>query len=235
MNLAEMEDPGVPGEAVSPVELIRTPRLADLAYVIFTSGRRADPSSQSHPCGRGGSGRGLAELSGPAMGRCACCMWRRRVSMRRSSRWCGRSGAGHTLVVSPAGVAAGDGLAEVIASGRVTDLVVTPSVLATVDSESFGSVRRLTTAGEACGPELVDRFGEAVGWRCSTSTVRLKPQCGRRRGGRCQKDRRYGSVIRSWVWAPMCWMPGCISASRCGRRVVRVGLGVGARLLVGRI
>ncbi|HNP59096.1 MAG TPA: amino acid adenylation domain-containing protein, partial [Gordonia sp. (in: high G+C Gram-positive bacteria)] len=164
VNLAEMEDPGVPGEAVSPVELIRTPRLADLAYVIFTSGSTGRPKAVgvTH-AGVAGLVEGLAELSGPADGSVRVLHVASPSFDAAVFEMVWAIGAGHTLVVSPAGVAAGDGLAEVIASGGVTDLVVTPSVLATVDSESFGSVRRLTTAGEACGPELVDRFGGLVG------------------------------------------------------------------------
>ncbi|WP_161893845.1 non-ribosomal peptide synthetase [Gordonia spumicola] len=66
--------------------------------------------------------------------------------------------AGHTLVIAPHADYAGDALAEVIDRDEVTDLVITPSVLATVDPERADSVRNLATAGEACPPELVERW-----------------------------------------------------------------------------
>ena len=44
----------------------------------------------------------------------------------------------------------------------MTDLIITPSVLATVDPEGLPDVRHLIVAGEACPPELVSRWGSRV-------------------------------------------------------------------------
>ncbi|WP_344786270.1 amino acid adenylation domain-containing protein, partial [Gordonia caeni] len=66
--------------------------------------------------------------------------------------------AGHTLVIAPHSSYAGELLDEVLESGEVTDMVITPSVLATLDPERAEYLRNLATAGEACPPELVDRW-----------------------------------------------------------------------------
>ncbi|GAB08434.1 putative non-ribosomal peptide synthetase [Gordonia araii NBRC 100433] len=66
--------------------------------------------------------------------------------------------AGHTLVIAPAEDYAGPALDEVIEAGEVTDMVITPSVLASLDPGRAETVRNLATAGEACPPELVERW-----------------------------------------------------------------------------
>ncbi|MDH3011626.1 amino acid adenylation domain-containing protein [Gordonia alkanivorans] len=68
--------------------------------------------------------------------------------------------AGHTLVIAPQADFAGDALAEVLDRDEVTDMIITPSVLATVDPERAQYVRNLATGGEACPPELVERWSE---------------------------------------------------------------------------
>ncbi|WP_330182290.1 amino acid adenylation domain-containing protein [Nocardia sp. NBC_01503] len=67
-------------------------------------------------------------------------------------------GAGGTAVVAPPDVFGGDALAELIATQRVTHLVITPSALATMDPAAVPSVRVLAVAGEAIGPDLVSRW-----------------------------------------------------------------------------
>ncbi|QKT08193.1 non-ribosomal peptide synthase/polyketide synthase [Gordonia sp. X0973] len=66
--------------------------------------------------------------------------------------------AGHTLVIAPADDYAGPALDQVIADGQVTDMVITPSVLSSLDPASAETVRNLATAGEACPPPLVERW-----------------------------------------------------------------------------
>ncbi|MFC9997484.1 amino acid adenylation domain-containing protein [Nocardia sp. NPDC127526] len=67
-------------------------------------------------------------------------------------------GAGGTAVVAPPDVFGGDALQDLIATQRVTHLVITPSALATMDPAAVSSVRVLAVAGEAIGPELVERW-----------------------------------------------------------------------------
>ncbi|GED99412.1 non-ribosomal peptide synthetase [Gordonia crocea] len=66
--------------------------------------------------------------------------------------------AGHTLVIAPHADFAGDALDAVLEHGEVTDMVITPSVLATLDPDRAEFVRTLATAGEACPPDLVERW-----------------------------------------------------------------------------
>ncbi|MBY4575020.1 non-ribosomal peptide synthetase [Gordonia paraffinivorans] len=69
--------------------------------------------------------------------------------------------AGAELVVSPADVFAGPELEEVMTSRRVTHAVATPTALATIDPERVCDLEVMMTAGEACPPELVERWDAA--------------------------------------------------------------------------
>ncbi|CDZ89497.1 non-ribosomal peptide synthetase [Rhodococcus ruber] len=67
---------------------------------------------------------------------------------------------GARLVVVPPTVVGGTELADRLRAARVSHLVVTPAALSTLDPAALTSVEVLAVAGEATGPELVDRFGE---------------------------------------------------------------------------
>ncbi|WP_067827391.1 non-ribosomal peptide synthetase [Nocardia inohanensis] len=67
-------------------------------------------------------------------------------------------GAGGTAVISPPDVFGGEALSDLIAAHQVTHLVITPSALATMDPAVVTSVRVLAVAGEAIGPELVEKW-----------------------------------------------------------------------------
>ncbi|MEV5838710.1 amino acid adenylation domain-containing protein [Nocardia sp. NPDC052112] len=67
-------------------------------------------------------------------------------------------GSGGASVVAPPEVFGGSALAELIAAEQVTHMVITPSVLATIDPAEVSSVRVLAVAGEAVGAELVERW-----------------------------------------------------------------------------
>ncbi|MGW4369098.1 amino acid adenylation domain-containing protein [Nocardia takedensis] len=67
-------------------------------------------------------------------------------------------GSGGALVQSPPDVYGGPELAELIRRDRVTHAVLTPSALATIPTEGLDGLRVLATAGEAVGPELVERW-----------------------------------------------------------------------------
>ncbi|MGW0037985.1 amino acid adenylation domain-containing protein [Gordonia sp. NPDC003376] len=68
---------------------------------------------------------------------------------------------GHTLVIAPAGEYAGAALGRILERDRVTDTLITPTVLATVDPARGRGIRNLVTGGEACPPELVARWTQA--------------------------------------------------------------------------
>ncbi|MFE3346968.1 non-ribosomal peptide synthase/polyketide synthase [Rhodococcus sp. NPDC059179] len=67
-------------------------------------------------------------------------------------------GVGATLVVSPPDVFGGDELAELLAAQRVTHAVVTPSVLASMDSSVPTDLEVVLAAGEALPPEVAARW-----------------------------------------------------------------------------
>ncbi|WP_435795219.1 amino acid adenylation domain-containing protein [Nocardia aurea] len=67
-------------------------------------------------------------------------------------------GSGGRLVLSPPEVFGGRELADLIRREQVSHAVLTPSALATVPREGLDGLRVLATAGEAVGPELVDRW-----------------------------------------------------------------------------
>ncbi|MDJ0396353.1 amino acid adenylation domain-containing protein [Rhodococcus sp. G-MC3] len=66
--------------------------------------------------------------------------------------------AGATLVIAPADVYAGPALAELLASERITHLVTSPTVLATLAPSDLDSVEVFDVGGEECPPALRDRF-----------------------------------------------------------------------------
>ncbi|AFA74602.1 putative non-ribosomal peptide synthetase [Gordonia polyisoprenivorans VH2] len=70
---------------------------------------------------------------------------------------------GHTLVVAPPTAYAGEALGAVLSRDRVTDTLITPTVLATVPVERGRTIRNLVTGGEACPPELVARWANGRG------------------------------------------------------------------------
>ncbi|MFC0313716.1 amino acid adenylation domain-containing protein [Gordonia phosphorivorans] len=136
-------------------------RIDSLAYLVYTSG------STGRPKAVGVSNRGLAKfidqfrevtgahhdnpdarvlhVSSPSFdASVAEMMW--------------ALGLGHTLVIAPAAEYAGEALGRVLTRDEVTDMVITPTVLGTVDPAAGGSVRNLVTAGEAISPELISRW-----------------------------------------------------------------------------
>ncbi|WP_432040749.1 AMP-binding protein, partial [Streptomyces cucumeris] len=66
--------------------------------------------------------------------------------------------AGATLVVPEPGPLAGEPLAEVLASRRVTHALIPPAALATVPATGLPDLRCLVVGGEACPAELVERW-----------------------------------------------------------------------------
>jgi amino acid adenylation domain-containing protein len=166
LTVAELDCAERWGETVSTSELVQAPRLDDLAYLIFTSGSTGRPKAVgvSH-AGVAALAAGLAELTGPQTDPGSVRVLHVASPSFDASvlEMVWAFGLGATLVVAPADAVAGDGLSRVIADHGVTDALITPSVLATVDPGACGSVRRLTSGGEACGPELVERFAGLPG------------------------------------------------------------------------
>ncbi|MFC9897385.1 amino acid adenylation domain-containing protein [Nocardia sp. NPDC127579] len=69
-------------------------------------------------------------------------------------------GSGGAAIIAPPDVFGGEALTDLIESEQVTHMVITPSALATLDPARVASVRVLAVAGEAVGPELVERWAQ---------------------------------------------------------------------------
>ncbi|QKT08192.1 amino acid adenylation domain-containing protein [Gordonia sp. X0973] len=149
---------GHPDLPVADAELSGRCGVDSLAYLVYTSGSTGRPKAVAV------SHRGLSRLNQQHR------EWTRELPDTRvlAVAAIGFDGAffelfaafglGLTLVVAPADVYAGEGLVEVISRHRVTDAVITPAVLATMDPARASSLRHLGTAGEAVAPEVVARW-----------------------------------------------------------------------------
>ncbi|MFW0788916.1 amino acid adenylation domain-containing protein [Gordonia sp. CPCC 205333] len=161
IDLGELAAQADTAHPIAPADRNGSVRLDSLAYLIYTSG------STGRPKAVGVSNTGIADLVVAHV----------KVTGSRDDDpdtrvlhvaspsfdaaffemiWA--IAAGHTLVIAPHAAYAGDALGAVLSAGEVTDMVITPSVLASVDPAQADTVRNLATAGEACPPELVERF-----------------------------------------------------------------------------
>ncbi len=70
--------------------------------------------------------------------------------------------AGAALIVSPQDVFGGSELAELIAAERITNVVMTPTALMTVDPAGLDSVVSVVVGGDICPPELTERWSGAL-------------------------------------------------------------------------
>ena len=68
-------------------------------------------------------------------------------------------GSGSTMVIVPPSIYGGEELAELLEAERVTHVVGTPSMLASVDPTNLNSVEAAIVGGEVCPPELVAKWG----------------------------------------------------------------------------
>ncbi|MFD6859888.1 non-ribosomal peptide synthase/polyketide synthase [Rhodococcus sp. NPDC060090] len=68
--------------------------------------------------------------------------------------------AGASLVIVPPGVYGGDDLAAALRAHRVDHAFITPTALASLDPAQVPDLQVLLVAGEACPPELVDRWAD---------------------------------------------------------------------------
>ncbi|QLY29808.1 amino acid adenylation domain-containing protein [Nocardia huaxiensis] len=143
-----------------PPVVRREPRPEHPAWLIYTSG------STGTPKGVAVSHRGLADLV-TAQRQVLQLDGYSRVLQVASPSFDASAfealmafGAGGTAVVAPPDVFGGDALSDLIAAHRVTHMVITPSALATMDPARVSSVRMLAVAGEAIGPELVQRWAQ---------------------------------------------------------------------------
>ncbi|MFD5427789.1 amino acid adenylation domain-containing protein [Streptomyces sp. NPDC127084] len=147
-----------PRRAPTDADRVRPLRPDNPAYLIYTSGSTGTPKGVVVPH------TGLASLAAEEG---------RRFAVGPDSRFLQLSApgfdamvlevtsafaAGAALVVPPPGPLAGELLAEVVAAHRVTHALVPPAALATVPEGALSTMTTLVVGGEACGPELVERW-----------------------------------------------------------------------------
>ncbi|MCA2211707.1 non-ribosomal peptide synthetase [Jidongwangia harbinensis] len=134
------------------------PRPDHPAYVIFTSG------STGQPKGVVVTHRGVADLAATQAEHLEVDEQARVLQFASpsfdASFWelCMALTSGASLVIPTEPVLAGDVLATCIREHRVTHATLPPAVLARLATQPLPTLRSLVTAGEACPPELVERW-----------------------------------------------------------------------------
>ncbi|MCZ4279035.1 AMP-binding protein, partial [Rhodococcoides yunnanense] len=134
------------------------PSLDDAAYLIYTSG------STGVPKGVVVTHRGLANMATLERERFEVEVGSRTLSFASTSfdasvlelvlAFCG----GATMVIAPTDVYGGAELAHLLAEQSVTHAFITPAALASVDPSELAALTVVVTGGDACGPELVERW-----------------------------------------------------------------------------
>ncbi|WP_326812222.1 amino acid adenylation domain-containing protein [Streptomyces scopuliridis] len=159
--LVAVDDPAVAEElALLPV---LPPRVAvpvtAAAYVIYTSGSTGRPKGVVVPH------TGLTSLAASLADGCAADGSARVLQLASPGFDASvlelllAFGGGGTLVLpSSDGPLAGEELARVLEEGRVTHALVPPTVLGTIPQGRAPELRTLLAGGEACGPDLVERW-----------------------------------------------------------------------------
>ncbi|MCX5044947.1 non-ribosomal peptide synthase/polyketide synthase [Aldersonia sp. NBC_00410] len=147
---AESSDP------VTYADRVAVLRAEHPAYVIYTSGSTGRPKGVLVTHG------GLASLCESQ------CEYYRATAQSRVLHFASPSfdvavaemllavGAAATLVVAPIDLVGGAELASFVREQSVTHLLMTPTVLATVDPTALDLVETVVVGGEACPPELVE-------------------------------------------------------------------------------
>nr|WP_314145613.1 non-ribosomal peptide synthetase [uncultured Rhodococcus sp.] len=131
------------------------------AYVIHTSGSTGRPKAVSV------THRGLAQLAANVVDRYAVTPDSRVLHAASPvfdasiQEILAAFAAGATLVIAPADVYAGPALAGVLDREKITHLITSPTVLATLDPDDLSSIDVFDVGGEECPPTLRDRFVSA--------------------------------------------------------------------------
>ncbi|MFH5232129.1 amino acid adenylation domain-containing protein [Antrihabitans sp. NCIMB 15450] len=152
-----------PSDSVSYQERVRPLLLGHPAYVIYTSG------STGRPKGVIVTHAGLANFAAEQ---------RERYSITTESRTLHFASpsfdasvlelllatcAGATMVIAPIDVYGGAELAQLLRTEHVTHAFITPAALASVDPRGLDELR-VVVGGEACAPQLVDRWSAGRGF-----------------------------------------------------------------------
>ncbi|WP_280491204.1 non-ribosomal peptide synthetase [Nocardia asiatica] len=153
------------GNVIDAAELVRPVRLANPAWISYTSGSTGTP-------------RGVVATHGGLAGVVAAQRDRYQVTadarvLHAASPGFGASmlelllalSAGAALVVAPPGVRGGAELTALIRDERVTHAFLTPAVATTLDPAQLGCLRLLAVGGEPCGPDTPRRWANGRSFR----------------------------------------------------------------------
>ncbi|WP_062995739.1 non-ribosomal peptide synthetase [Nocardia mikamii] len=145
-------------DAVTDADRIRPLRAAHPAYLIYTSGSTGEPKGvlSTH--------EGLAALTDDLRTRNG--IGPDAVVLQAHSPFCDASmleylsafAPGAKLVASAPDIVAGQRLSQVMEDESVTQLIVTPAILATLDPDRLPSLRTVTVGGDKCPPALAQRW-----------------------------------------------------------------------------
>ncbi|MGX1778639.1 amino acid adenylation domain-containing protein [Nocardia brasiliensis] len=158
VSITDLDDDSRP---VRPEDRLRPIYPADLAYVIYTSG------STGLPKGVAVTHAGLSNFGAEQRDRYQIDFASRTLHFASPSFDASvlelllAFPACATMVIAPSDVYGGDELAELLRDSEVTHAFITPAALATIDpiSHQLPALRCLIVGGEACGTELVERWG----------------------------------------------------------------------------
>ncbi|MCE5291305.1 MAG: amino acid adenylation domain-containing protein [Nocardiaceae bacterium] len=149
---------GVSGEPVVESERLRPVYLTNTAYVIYTSG------STGLPKGVVVTHMGLANLATVLQETLDVTSDSRFLQLSTPSfdvsisEWISTVSAAATLVVSPPDIYGGPLLTALIEEHAVTHMLITPSVLASLNADSMPSLRVVSSVGEAISADMVERW-----------------------------------------------------------------------------
>ncbi|MDR7169713.1 enterobactin synthetase component F [Nocardia kruczakiae] len=145
-------------EAVTDKDRLRPLRAAHPAYLIYTSGSTGEPKGvlSTH--------EGLATLADDLRTRNR--IGSDAVVLQAHSPFCDASmleylsafAPGARLVAMAPDIVAGQRLSQVMEDEAVTQLIVTPAILATLDPDRLPSLRTVTVGGDKCPPALAQRW-----------------------------------------------------------------------------
>ncbi|MCJ0946757.1 amino acid adenylation domain-containing protein [Rhodococcus sp. ARC_M8] len=144
--------------SISDVDRVHPIRPDNPAYVIYTSG------STGLPKGVTVSHRGLEALAAEQRSRFGATQDARTLHFSTPSfdasifEYLLAFGAGATMVIAPSTIYGGDELSHFLESQRVTHGFVTTAALGTVSPEGLSDFGEVVVGGEACPPDLVQRW-----------------------------------------------------------------------------
>ncbi|WP_342659579.1 amino acid adenylation domain-containing protein [Rhodococcus ruber] len=148
----------LPGHPISYADRTRALEGLDVAWMIYTSGSTGRPKgvavTHAGIAGVISAERGHYEVDADARVLHVCSP---SFDVSLLELLTGFS-AGATVVVAPASAGGGADLADVLAAAAVTHVFITPAALSSVDPAGLTDLRVVVAAGEAFGPELVNRW-----------------------------------------------------------------------------